>query len=81
MNPAILDGFKLMFLGMGMVFLFLVTMIFFISATTKLLNFLPEKTAPSKGGPSKPVAKNLMNNSDLVDVISKAISTYKTDKK
>lgn len=81
MNPAILDGFKLMFLGMGMVFLFLFAMIFFITATTKLLSFLPEKATPVPGGSTKPATKNLIGNKDLVNVISKAISTYKTDKK
>ena len=83
MNSAIFDGFKLMLLGMGMVFLFLVCMILFINLTSIILRMiqsrLPVPVAPLVKAP-QPVGNNLMKNKELVDVLSQAISTYKADK-
>ena len=83
MNSAIADGFKLMWLGMGMVFLFLLAMIFFIVITSLILKliqyFFPKETALVTDVPNS-TAKNLIQNKDLVNVLSQAITTYKADK-
>lgn len=83
MNSAIFDGFKLMLLGMGMVFLFLLAMIMLIKITAVILKMiqsrLPAPVTPSPVA-SKPAGQNLMQNKDLVAVLSQAITTYKADK-
>jgi len=83
MNSAIVDGFKLMLLGMGMVFLFLLAMIMFINITSFLLKMiqsrLPVAATPADKLPQSASA-NLMHDKDLVEVLSKAITTYKSDK-
>ncbi|MCK5834904.1 MAG: OadG family protein [Lentisphaeria bacterium] len=83
MNSAIADGFKLMLLGMGMVFLFLLAMIMFIKITAVILKLiqsrLPEPVS-STPAVQVPVSKNLVQDQALVKVLSQAITTYKADK-
>jgi sodium pump decarboxylase gamma subunit len=83
MNSAIVDGFKLMLLGMGMVFLFLMAMIAFINLTSVILKLIQSRlpvVEPSVGVVKKRAEKSLMQDKDLVAVLSEAITTYKADK-
>jgi sodium pump decarboxylase gamma subunit len=83
MNSAIVDGFKLMLLGMGMVFLFLMAMITFITITSIILKFIQSRmpvVAHSGGVVKHSAEKNLMHDKDFVAVLSEAITTYKADK-
>ncbi len=83
MNPILIDGFKLLAVGMGMVFLFLSIMVILVNLTAKLLspfkNMFEEK--PAAPAPTKAAKPNLMQDKKLVAVLSEAIKTFQQDKK
>ncbi|MGL4854875.1 MAG: OadG family protein [Lentisphaeria bacterium] len=82
MNPVILDGFKFMGLGMGMVFSFLIIMILLVKLNAIILapfkNMFEPKSASSVKAPV--AKKDLMANQELVKVIGAAIKAYQEKK-
>lgn len=76
------DGFKLMAIGMGMVFLFLTIMVYVISFMAKVLepysHLLADETPGSKGpSTSKKVVK--AKSDDLVSAIVAAVHKYRSE--
>ena len=78
---SIVDGFKLMAIGMGMVFIFLVIMVFVISFMAKLLapfaNLLEEKTAGTTAGTKKSAVK--AKSDDIISAIVAAVHKYRSE--
>ena len=72
MGQMLLDGLKAMVLGMGMVYVFLIIMIYLMKLMSKLLE--PYKNALVKAAPAakKPTAKKAGGLSDKDKVLAKA---------
>ena len=72
MGQMLLDGLKAMVLGMGMVYVFLIIMIYLMKLMSKLLE--PYKNALVKAAPAakKPAAKKAGGLSDKDKVLAKA---------
>ena len=87
----LIDGLKLMAVGMGMVFAFLVIMYFWVGISAKLshkfAHLLPEdeKTAPRRA-PKKPAPQaavppvGAVDQSALAAVIGSAVQAYRRDR-
>jgi len=80
---SLTDGFKLMAIGMGMVFLFLSIMVCAIALMAKLLepykHLLAEE--PSAGSNKTNIAKNASNgkSNDVVAAIIAAVHKYRSE--
>ena len=79
---SIIDGFKLMAIGMGMVFLFLTIMVFVTSVMARILapfaHLLEEKTAvPTGAGVIKKAAKT--KSDDIISAIVAAVHKYRSE--
>lgn len=77
---SLVDGFKLMAIGMGMVFLFLTVMVFVIGFMAKVLepyaHLLKEETATSSGTPrTSPKSKS----DDIMSAIVAAVHKYRSE--
>lgn len=76
------QGINLMVAGMGMVFAFLLIMVFVVNLSAKIL--APYKhlleDAP-KAAAKKPAAKKELSEGELRSVITAAISAFRSDKK
>ncbi len=72
MGQMLLDGLKAMVLGMGMVYIFLIIMIYLMKLMSKLLE--PYKDALVKAAPAakKPAAKKANGLSEQDKVLAKA---------
>jgi len=72
-----LSGVKLMFFGMGIVFLFLALLVWVIGATSRLIQrFSPEPSVHLPG--SAPLAGDDGEDAELVAAISAAIHLHQT---
>ncbi|MCK9492234.1 MAG: OadG family protein [Sulfurimonas sp.] len=70
----IVEGFKFMALGMGTVFLFLITLIVLMNIMSKVLHkFFPEPSAASL----EPQTPNQKDNKKIIAAISAAISHHR----
>jgi|GEM_PF-810244 len=81
MNPQLLwDGLKAMILGMGMVYLFLIIMIWIMKLTSKLLKpyagFLEPKTAAPKTRRSAASSSAGLTDNDLARAVADAVQKY-----
>jgi oxaloacetate decarboxylase (Na+ extruding) subunit gamma len=79
----IVDGFKLMVIGMGMVFIFLIIMVFVISFMAKILapyaHLLEEKTVAATGpGASKKASTT--KSDDIISAIVAAVHKYRSER-
>ncbi|PLY15941.1 MAG: hypothetical protein C0631_05145 [Sedimenticola sp.] len=80
-TDLLLEGVNLMFLGMGMVFVFLTILVIAMNGMSRLARAI---TGPEvHETPSKPVAapKATGEEGELVAVISAAISRFRSNKK
>ncbi|EGW53407.1 OadG family protein [endosymbiont of Riftia pachyptila] len=80
-SDLMLSGVKLMFLGMGVVFSFLVILVFTMLAMSRLAEVLSRSQAlndTDELSPARPVVTQSGVRSDLVAVISAAITRYRT---
>ncbi|KRT55441.1 OadG family protein [endosymbiont of Ridgeia piscesae] len=80
-SDLMLSGVKLMFLGMGGVFSFLVILVFTMLAMSRLAEVLsrsPALNGTNELSPVRPVVTQSGVRSDLVAVISAAITRYRT---
>lgn len=85
----LVDGLKLMVVGMGMVFSFLVVMIFWVMLSAKLsakfTHLLPDDVKPAPRRAKKPAAPTpsggSSDQSTLAAVISAAVQAYRADRK
>ena len=66
------QGFQLMALGMGVVFLFLTLLIGIITLTSKIIQHF--ETAPVDAGHTTATQDN-----DLIEVITEAVQQYRSD--
>ena len=75
-SGLIMDGLGLMLLGMGIVFSFLVILVFAMNLMSRLAGILevPEENAPSAAVRS-PVGK--IEETDVVPVIAAAVATWR----
>ena len=82
MNELILDGFGLLVLGMGFVFLFLVLLIFATGFMSSLLiKYFPEVAPVVKKSVQSVAVKNPMQDAQLTAVISAAIHQHRASKR
>ena len=73
-----LVGLKLMLMGMGIVFGFLIVLVFTLRGMSKLANWLvPEVEAPAVAGMSAPQPVSLAQDEELVAVISAAVTRFR----
>lgn len=85
----LVDGLKLMVVGMGMVFAFLVVMIFWVLLSAKIsakfAHLLPDDVKPAPRRLKKPGAATATGGSSdqstLAAVISSAVQAYRADRK
>lgn len=78
------DGFKLMAIGMGMVFLFLTIMVYVTSFMAKVLapfSHLLEENSPAGGAKSsgKPKTAAKSKSDDVISAIVAAVHKYRSD--
>ena len=71
----ILEGLKLMVLGMVIVYIFLVVLMFLVILSSKLFKINPAATPSSGKSPS------VQSADDLIAVLSAAVSSYRNRKK
>jgi len=75
-----LVGLKLMLLGMGIVFSFLIVLVFAVRGMSRLADWLaPEAEAPAFAGmtPEQPVAQ--VHEEELIAVISAAVTRFRSN--
>lgn len=79
------DGFKLMIVGMGYVFVFLAVMVIVISVTAKLVapftGLLDKETQPSGGKRPRGGAPKKDADSSLISAVVAAVHKYRDDHK
>ena len=71
MNPQLMDGVSAMFVGMSVVFSFLIILVFAISITTNVVNWL-NKVFPTKEPQAKAVKKQTTDDSEIALAIALA---------
>ncbi len=73
------EGLKFMVLGMTTVFLFLILLIFVLKAQTKIIQkyFPPKPPSVPKSSASRAVSAGAKDNSEVVAVITAAITDFK----
>lgn len=69
----IVEGFKLMIIGMVIVYIFLITLMFLVMLTSKFF-----KGKPSAATPTRTAGKS--DGNELIAVISAAIAAYRSKK-
>jgi len=75
-----LVGLKLMLLGMGIVFGFLIVLVFALRGMSKLANWLaPEANAPAAAGIRPAVPTGQTHDEELVAVISAAVTRFRSN--
>lgn len=75
-----LVGLKLMLLGMGIVFAFLIVLVFALRGMSWLANWLaPETDAPVAAGIRPAVPAGQMHDEELVAVISAAVTRFRSN--
>ena len=79
---GLVDGFKLMAIGMGMVFLFLTIMVYVISFMAKVLEpyghlLADETTGSGTGGKAGKVSK--AKSDDVISAIVAAVHKYRSE--
>ena len=75
-----LVGLKLMLLGMGIVFGFLIVLVFALKGMSMLANWLaPETEAPAVAGIRPAVPTGLAHDEELVAVISAAVTRFRNN--
>ena len=73
-----LVGFKLMLLGMGIVFGFLIVLVFALKGMSMLAEWLaPEIDAPAIAGMNQPKSDSLSQDEELIAVISAAVARFR----
>ncbi|BBA33385.1 probable oxaloacetate decarboxylase gamma chain [Methylocaldum marinum] len=73
----LLSGFKLMLIGMTIVYLFLVLLVWTIGITSKLINrYVPEPEPEHAPGSSVPAPDVESDQSEIIAVITAAIHRY-----
>lgn len=82
--PLIIESIQLMFIGMGTVFLLLTLMIFLISLVNRLLSAYAEAHPeavlhPVYSAPTLKTTQSKGDDSQLIAVISSAVSRYRKD--
>ena len=75
-TDLILQGFQLMLLGMGVVFIFLMILVFALSLMSKIAFHFDKGDELTAHETSKPVIKP--ENTALIAVISAAVSRYRS---
>ena len=73
MSGLLLDGVRLMLLGMGSVFIFLMMLVF----SMKLMSLLAQRLAPAEPQPDTPQSQLPSADANLVAVISAAVAVYR----
>lgn len=73
MSGLLLEGLKLMLLGMGSVFMFLMMLVF----SMKLMSLLAKQLAPAEPHPDTPHSQLPTADANLVAVISAAVAVYR----
>ena len=73
MSGLLLEGVRLMLLGMGSVFIFLMMLVF----SMKLMSLLAQLLAPAEPLPETPQSQLPAADANLVAVISAAIAVYR----
>jgi len=74
MNELIAEGFQLMGVGMGVVFLFLGLLVGVISLVSRIIQSFETKTVTNiEGGTSA------SNDSDLLEVVGEAVKRYRAE--
>jgi oxaloacetate decarboxylase (Na+ extruding) subunit gamma len=73
MNGLLLEGVRLMLLGMGSVFMFLMMLVF----SMKLMSLLAQLLAPAEPHPDTPQSQLPTADANLVAVISAAVAVYR----
>ncbi|MDT8389848.1 MAG: OadG family protein [Lentisphaeria bacterium] len=83
----LVDGLKLMVVGMGMVFAFLVIMIFWVMLSAKIsakfAHLLPDDVKPAPRRKKSPATKPAAGSSDQSTVaaaVSAAVQAYRADR-
>jgi oxaloacetate decarboxylase gamma subunit len=78
-------GFDLMLLGMGIVITFLVMLVFVMLGVAKLIGWIEEKhgiqAAPAAAAGGAPVPMAATADSQLIAVISAAVSRYRNTRR
>lgn len=75
-TDLILQGFQLMLLGMGVVFIFLIILVFALSIMSKIAFYFDKDDEFSSSEIAKPAIKP--DNTALIAVISAAVSRYRS---
>ena len=80
----IVDGFKLMAIGMGMVFCFLILMVIIMQVVAKLLApyahvFAEQQTNSSNTKKRRPQVKQKGNNDEIVTAVTAAVHKYRAE--
>jgi oxaloacetate decarboxylase gamma subunit len=80
LTELIISGLNLMLLGMGIVFTFLVTLVFSMLGMSRLAQAVEEQAADREKimPPTPTIQPSVGTRGDLVAVISAAISRYRT---
>ena len=76
-EELIIGGLKLMVFGMGMVFVFLVVMIFAMNLLEKVLAPFKGMLEPAPKAPAKPKAAN-SNDSQLAAIAATAVEVFRS---
>ncbi len=74
----LLEGSKLMLLGMGTVFVFLMLLVVAMAGMSRLARILEPPATPAVESPQTPTVAGSQEDRDLVAVISAAIRRYRT---
>ncbi|MGD8235755.1 MAG: OadG family protein [Chromatiales bacterium] len=80
-NELMLEGLKLLGLGMGSVFLFLIVLVFAMKSMSALANILDSGEPPVLSGTTPPATGHGKAVDTVVPVIAAAIAAYRQNHK
>lgn len=78
MSDLLTNGFELMLLGMGIVFIFLIILVAALNVMSRIAFYFDAAEEPAPGAAANPQIAGKPGNTALIAVISAAVSRYRS---